>query len=95
MEPETQTTFPTQTGNAATAVAMETNSPEQKLYPLDQQFIQVAVKKGIVAGEAQFATITLRRPSEKELLEREKKSRAGLAQITQTRKPARSGRREC
>ena len=30
MKPETQTTFPTQTGNAATAVAMETNQPEQK-----------------------------------------------------------------
>lgn len=83
MEPETQTTFPTQIGiMEVAAVAMATNSPEPKLYPLDQQFIQVAVKKGIVAGEPQFATITLRRPTEKELLEREKKSRAGLAQIS-------------
>ena len=80
MEPETQITFPIPTENAAAdADAPTTTIPN---YPLDQQFIHVPVKKGIIAGEAQFATITMRRPLEKELIEREKKSRAGLAQVS-------------
>lgn len=82
MEPETQITFPIPTDNAAAAAVAEISNSFLPLYPLDQPLIQVPVKKGIKEGLAQFATLTIRRPAEKELIEREKKSRPGLAQIT-------------
>jgi len=85
MLPETETQITTQMIPPMTATAdqvpVNATVPPDNFYPLDEPTYEVKIKSGILAGKPSFATLTVRRPSEKELIEREKNSVASGRQI--------------